>query len=83
MKPLLLIPAILILAASARSQGSVDGYPFGIPADPRSVAMGESFVALASNPAALLYNPAGLAGFSARSSLPAVSLDLTYLVDIW
>jgi hypothetical protein len=40
----------------------MDGYPFEVPADPRSFAMGESFTGLPSNPFALMYNPAGLAG---------------------
>jgi hypothetical protein len=54
---LLLIACILVAASgSARSQGGVDGYPFDTPADSRSVAMGESFVGLPSNPAALMYN---------------------------
>jgi hypothetical protein len=59
------VSSLLIgLTASALSQGGIDGYPFEVPADPRSFAMGESFVALPSNPAALVYNPAGLAGLS-------------------
>jgi hypothetical protein len=56
----------LILAVTGIAQQSYTqmtfGYPFDTPVDPRSVAMGESFVAVPSNPAALQYNPAGLAG---------------------
>jgi hypothetical protein len=82
MKPLLLFPAIFLLSASARSQGGVEGYPFGIPADPRSVAMGESFVALPSNPAALLYNPAGLAGLNGvYLSYSRRALNVVPLID--
>ena len=60
----LLVCMLLVAAGSARAQGIVDGYPFDTPADPRSFAMGESFTALPSNPSALMYNPAGLAGLS-------------------
>jgi hypothetical protein len=38
--------------------------PLDVPTDPRSVAMGESFVALPGNPTALMSNPAGLAGLT-------------------
>ena len=59
----IIFSAMLIgLTTSAFSQGDMNGYPFELPADPRSFAMGESFVALPSNPSALVYNPAGLAG---------------------
>lgn len=58
------------IAKPAMSQGSYYGYPYEIPADPRSVAMGESFAGLPANPAALMYNPAGLAGLS--------GLDISY-----
>lgn len=36
--------------------------PLDVPTNPRSVAMGESFVALPGDPTALMSNPAGLAG---------------------
>jgi hypothetical protein len=52
------------LSASAHSQGGLDGYPFDVPADSRSFAMGESFSALPANPSALIFNPAGLAGLT-------------------
>src|SRR5271169_4954695 len=55
---------IVLMTESAYSQLGGGGYPFDTPADPRSVAMGESFVALPSDPAALMYNPAGLAGLT-------------------
>ena len=55
---------ILLMTECAYSQLGAGGYPFDSPADARSVAMGESFVALPSNPAALMYNPAGLAGLT-------------------
>jgi hypothetical protein len=84
-KPLLLVSIILLIPGASRSQGGVDGYPFDIPADPRSVAMGESFVALPSNPAALMYNPSGLAGLQgislsySRRALNAVSAIDEYM----
>src|SRR5271169_5671697 len=52
------------LEGSAFSQGGADGYPFDTPSDPRGLAMGGSSVAIPSNPSALMYNPAGLAGLS-------------------
>ena len=55
---------ILGMAQYALSQEGLYGYPFIVPADPRSFAMGESFTALPANSSALLYNPAGLAGLS-------------------
>ena len=62
------LPAIACLvlgvARCALSQEGLYGFPFIVPADPRSFAMGESFSALPANPSALLYNPAGLAGLS-------------------
>src|SRR5271169_1411852 len=62
---LLAIPSLVAsIAQFAFSQAGPEGYPFDTPADPRSVAMGESFVALPSDPAALMYNPAGLAGLT-------------------
>jgi hypothetical protein len=36
------------------------GYSLDHPADPRSIALGESFVAAPNNSAAMMYNPAGL-----------------------
>lgn len=61
----------LVLAAwAAPSTGQTTDYvqtgvlPVDTPTDPRSVAMGESFVAIAGNPAAMMYNPAGLAGLT-------------------
>ena len=62
--PIVITGLILGLEESAFSQGSLDGYPFDTPSDPRSVAMGESFVGVPSNPSALMYNPAGLAGLA-------------------
>ena len=58
------IPALVLLGTvqCAHAQYGPLTYPFESPADPRSVAMGISFVALPADPAALLYNPAGLAG---------------------
>jgi len=59
--------AVLFLVASLLSGqagwAQVAAYesPFDVPTDPRGVGMGESLVALRSNPAALMYNPAGLA----------------------
>jgi hypothetical protein len=55
---------LLGLTQFAFPQGGTTGYPFDVPTDPRSVAMGESFVAVPSNPGALMVNPAGLAGLS-------------------
>ncbi len=52
------------MTGHAYSQPGLGGYPFDSPADPRSFAMGESFTALPSNPSALMYNPAGLAGLT-------------------
>ena len=72
------------LAASALSQSGGDGYPFDTPTDPRSVSMGESFVAVPANPSALMYNPAGLAGLSglnvsySRKNLDWVSEGLSF-----
>ena len=69
------------IAGDALCQSGSPGYPFDTPADPRSVAMGESFVALPANPAALMYNPAGLAGLSGLNiSYSRKSLDW-YLKD--
>ncbi|HTO94140.1 MAG TPA: PorV/PorQ family protein [Bacteroidota bacterium] len=69
---------VLISAASAQYDGT---YPFNASIDPRSAAMGESFVAAPANPAALTYNPAGLAGLEgmtlsyARKSLAWLEPD--------
>ncbi|HTY59428.1 MAG TPA: hypothetical protein VMF59_11455 [Bacteroidota bacterium] len=49
---------------SALAQRGLYSYPFDLSADARGFAMGESFTALPSNPSALIYNPAGLAGMS-------------------
>ena len=57
-------------------------YPFNTPVDPRSAAMGESFVALPSDPAALMYNPAGLAGLNGLSvSYSRMSMD--WFIQDW
>ncbi len=74
---LLVIPCLIsLLSEPAYSQLGAGGYPFDSPADPRSVAMGESFVALPSDPAALMYNPAGLAGLNGLNvSYSRKSLD--------
>ncbi len=58
---------ILLGVGFARAQGGVEGFPFDTPADPRSIGMGESFVAVPSNPSALMYNPSGLAGLQGIS----------------
>ena len=59
---LLVFSCLLVgMTEFAHTQGNIFAYPFELPADPRSFAMGESFVALPSDPAALMYNPAGLA----------------------
>ena len=55
---------ILVTTQCGLSQEGFNIFPFIIPADARSFAMGESFAALPSNPSGLLYNPAGLAGLS-------------------
>ena len=73
---------LLGVIESALSQGGIYGYTVDVPADPRSVAMGESFVALPSDPAALMYNPAGLAGLKGMSvSYSQRSLD--WVGDGW
>jgi hypothetical protein len=74
------ICAIVIIITGALEcvfcQAGRAGYPFDTPVDPRGVAMGESFVALPSDHAALMYNPAGLAGLSGLSvSYSRKSLD--------
>jgi hypothetical protein len=61
---LVIVSLVASFTGSAVAQSGTSGYPFDTPADPRSVAMGESFVGLPSNPAALMYNPAGLAGLT-------------------
>jgi hypothetical protein len=53
--------ATLLLAQAGRAQVVAYQSPFDVPTDPRGVGMGESLVALPSNPSALMYNPAGLA----------------------
>jgi hypothetical protein len=76
----LLACILLVAVGSARAQGGVEGYPFDTPADPRSMGMGESFVAVPSSPSALMYNPSGLAGLQgislsySRRALNAVSV---------
>jgi hypothetical protein len=78
----LLVYMLLVAIGSARGQGIVDGYPFDTPADPRGVAMGESFVALPSDPSALMYNPAGLAGLQGFSiSYSHRALNVVPLID--
>ena len=87
----LLIACILLVAAgSARGQGGIEGYPFDTPVDPRSMGMGESFVALPSNPSALMYNPAGLAGLQgvslsysrrALNAVPAIDESMCYSIN--
>ena len=81
-KSLLLACLIVVTMGSVRAQGIVDGYPFDTPAEPRSIAMGESFVALRSNPSALMYNPAGLAGLQGFSiSYSRRALNPVPLID--
>jgi len=67
-----LFPAVISTALS-----QYDGiYPFNTAIDPRSAAMGESFVALPSDPSALMYNPAGLAGLNGFTfSYSRMSMD--------
>ena len=79
---LLLVYMFLVAAGFGRAQGIVDGYPFDTPADPRSMGMGESFVAVPSNPSALMYNPAGLAGLQGSSiSYSRRALNVVSLID--
>ena len=79
-KIFLIASLILLAVGSIRAQGIVEGYPFDTPAEARAISMGESFVALPSNPSALMYNPAGLVGLQgltlsySRRSLNAVSV---------
>jgi len=74
------VSPLLISTALAQYDGA---YPFSTPVDPRSVAMGESFVAVSSNAAALTFNPAGLAGLEgmtlsyARKSMDWFAKDLS------
>jgi len=64
--------SLLIVLFLARSISSAQAFPSGLhsldtPFDPRSVAMGESFVAVRGNHHAAMYNPAGLSGIEGGS----------------
>ena len=55
--------ALIFCAAESHAQVvQANVWPFDVPTDPRTVAMGESFVALPGEPTALMSNPAGLVG---------------------
>jgi hypothetical protein len=83
MKSMYVAFAILISASQpAFSQMLEYGFPLEAPSDPRSVAMGESFVALASNPAAVSCNPAGLAGLKGMS-VSYAQRNLDWTEDGW
>ena len=65
------------------SQVTTYQYPFDVPTDPRSVAMGESFVAVRGNAAALEENPAGLAALTGlRTSYGHRTMDwISFFAD--
>jgi len=79
------LAALLIAGVcSASSQESFDAFSLDLPVDPRSLAMGESFVALPANEAGLMYNPAGLGGLRGASlSFSRRSLDEVAGTDDW
>jgi hypothetical protein len=66
----LVIIATVVAAMNNRAVGAQPyssafvntGYSIDTPTDSRSIAMGESFVAVPNNPSSVMYNPAGLAG---------------------
>jgi hypothetical protein len=61
--PVLLALAVWLSVPSARSQFVSTGqYALDVPVDARTIAMGESFVALPANSMALMENVAGLSG---------------------
>src|SRR5712692_5692602 len=65
---------VLLAAGSAHAQGSLGGQRAGtssatflrIGVGARAVGMGESFVAVANDPSAIFWNPAGLASLQRR-----------------
>jgi hypothetical protein len=74
---LLVIMATLV---ATMNHGAVGGQPYfseyvhteysvDSPTDSRSIAMGESFVAVPNNPFSMMYNPAGMAGIKGVSIL--------------
>lgn len=71
---LLAVAAALVAAATAHAQGSLGGQRAGtssatflrIGVGARAVAMGEAFVAVANDPSAVYWNPAGLASLQRR-----------------
>jgi hypothetical protein len=69
MKSLIILACIaLALPQRATPQSFSPGlFSIDVPTDPRSIAMGESFVAVRGNPNALMYNPAGLSGIEGAS----------------
>lgn len=68
------IACVVAAAGAAQAQSSLGGQRVGtssgnflrIGMGPKAVAMGEAFVAVADDPSALYWNPAGLAGFQSR-----------------
>ncbi|HXS81942.1 MAG TPA: UPF0164 family protein, partial [Methylomirabilota bacterium] len=66
--------ALLLAPASAHAQGSLGGQRAGtssatflrIGVGARAVGMGETFVAVANDPSAIYWNPAGLASLQRR-----------------
>ena len=55
---------------------------YDVPVNARSIAMGESFVALTANPDALMFNPAGLAGFRGTEvSFALRRFDWSHAID--
>ncbi|MCC6349291.1 MAG: PorV/PorQ family protein [Candidatus Eisenbacteria bacterium] len=72
--PLAALALTALLAGGARAQGSLGGQRAGtssgtflrIGVGARAVAMGESFVAVANDPSAIYWNPAGLASLQRR-----------------
>src|SRR5262245_64716799 len=66
--------AVALFATSAHAQGSLGGQRAGtssatflrIGVGARAVGMGETFVAVANDPSAIFWNPAGLASLQRR-----------------
>jgi hypothetical protein len=84
MKHSAILVLILVLGTtnSVFTQVLEYGFPLEAPADPRSVAMGESFVSIPSNPAALSFNPAGLAGLQGIS-VSYAGRNMDWVPDGW
>ena len=57
---------VALLGPTAYAQSLLQ--PVDVPSDARSIAMGASFTGLPANSAALMYNPAGLAGLTGISA---------------